>query len=210
MSGVDVRGFGIGLFIYTTSIWKDWVAKCIWKVTLFCVCSSFRYLVHWLIMFDSCLPRRIKYRVDTVFASMEPMYFSQGFAVHERGRKKKLPQGRLLQKCVKPSSTYLAQTICSFFLCLFFSQHKYLCLLARILVIFNSLSGGRFFFLPMPCSTKPYEKQHGGDWHQLHPFVQAQYRSVAGLCLLNIFLSLYLSQPGNACADLSNLKINSM
>ena len=40
--------------------------------------------------------------------------FSQGFAVHDNGqKKKKLPQGRLLVR--KPTSIYLAQTISIFF-----------------------------------------------------------------------------------------------
>ncbi len=32
---------------------------------------------------------------------MKPTYFSQGFAAHNIGRKKKLPQERLFRKCIQ-------------------------------------------------------------------------------------------------------------
>ena len=47
-------------------------------------------------MLSHTISRRIKYGVDTLIAAIKPMYFSKGFAVQDKGPKKKLLQERLL------------------------------------------------------------------------------------------------------------------
>ncbi len=98
------------------------------------------------------------------------MYFSQGFAAHDMGRKTaavdcnegyyKSPHVVIL--CRQLANSFLRG-----------QSAKLVWLHTHISIVSNSLSDSSFFLLPIPfCSASPPEKQHWGIGHRLdHGFI---------------------------------------